>query len=126
MAVAPDGSDSKYKVSLPDGRGTLIGDHGQQTNIFQVFADAAPGVAAASRWHELAPLMAGRTRGLVAREFVSTSIRDLLQRPEFPPGYVVIRGEPGIGKTAFLGEVVNRYDYVHHFNVAAQNIRSAR
>jgi hypothetical protein len=38
----------------------------------------------------------------------------------------VIRGEPGIGKTAIMGELVKRRSCVHHFNIGPQNIRSSR
>jgi hypothetical protein len=50
----------------------------------------------------------------------------LLQAPEFPSGYIVVSGEPGIGKTALLAQLVHQKGYVHHFNIAAQNIRDAR
>ena len=122
----PDDGASKFTVSLSDGRATLIGDHGQQTNIFQIFADALPAIASQIRGREFRTLIDERTRGFVGREFVFRAVEDLLHRVDFLSGYIVIRGEPGIGKTALLGELVKRRQDVHHFNVAAQNIRSAR
>src|SRR5690606_17851486 len=41
-------------------------------------------------------------------------------------GYFVIQGEPGIGKTAVLAQLVKTRGYPHHFNVAPQNIRTPR
>ncbi len=41
-------------------------------------------------------------------------------------GGVVIRGEPGIGKTAIAATLIARRAYVHHFNIAPENIRSAK
>jgi hypothetical protein len=38
-------------------------------------------------------------------------------------GYFVIRGEPGIGKTALMGQLVKTRNLIHHFNVIQQNIR---
>lgn len=65
-----------------------------------------------------------RTRNFVGRDFIFTAIDDHIQDTDFPSGYIIIQGEPGIGKTALMGELVNRRGYVHHFNIAPQNIRS--
>ena len=43
---------------------------------------------------------------------------------DFPSGYIVLHGEPGIGKTAILGQLVKQRAFVHHFNVAPLGIRS--
>jgi hypothetical protein len=48
----------------------------------------------------------------------------VLAGEEFGSGYAVIRGEPGIGKTSLAASLVVRGGYVHHFNVAAENIMS--
>ena len=37
---------------------------------------------------------------------------------------MIINGEPGVGKTALAGTLVQRNGWVHHFNVATANIRS--
>ncbi len=67
-----------------------------------------------------------RTRDFVGREFIFTAIERLLADPNFPSGYIVIRGEPGIGKTSLISKLVKDHGYVHHFNIATQNIRSTR
>jgi hypothetical protein len=78
------------------------------------------------RAREFAAIVAERTRDFVGREFIFEALDDLLASAHFTSGYVVIQGEPGIGKTSLLAELVRRHDYVHHFNIASQNIRSPR
>jgi hypothetical protein len=72
------------------------------------------------------PLVKGRTRGFVGREFIFQGIDAALGDPNFPSGYVIIRGEPGIGKTALMGQLVKTRGYVHHFNNSLENIVTAR
>jgi hypothetical protein len=62
----------------------------------------------------------------VGREFILSAINRALGDETFPSGYIVIRGEPGIGKTSLMAELVRTRQYVHHFNISAQNIRSTR
>ena len=45
---------------------------------------------------------------------------------DFLSGYVIVQGEPGVGKTALMGELVKRNGYVHHFNVAPLGLKSAK
>jgi hypothetical protein len=82
-------------------------------------------IAATIRSREFAAIVADRTRDFVGRAFVFETVDGFLDAADFPCGYVVIRGEPGIGKTSLLAELVRRHGHVHHFNIASQNIRSA-
>ncbi|MCX7683506.1 MAG: ATP-binding protein [Anaerolineae bacterium] len=66
------------------------------------------------------------SKEFVGRNFIFKSIDDLLASPDFTSGYIVISGEPGIGKTALIAQLVKRRAYVHHFNIATANIRSVR
>jgi hypothetical protein len=75
-----------------------------------------PSAARVRRW----------TEGFVGRDFVFDSLDDRLLDLAFPGGYVLLRGEPGIGKTAIAAELIRSRNYVHHFNVATGNIRTAR
>jgi hypothetical protein len=52
-------------------------------------------------------------------------IYDKLSNRDFPSGYIIITGEPGIGKTAIMAELVKRTGSVHHFNISLQGIQSA-
>jgi hypothetical protein len=69
-------------------------------------------------------LIADKIRNFVGRRFVFDALDDFLNKHD--SGYFVIRGVPGIGKSAFMAKLVNDRGYVHHFNIASQNIRSTR
>jgi len=64
----------------------------------------------------------GRIKGFVGRQFVFDALDEFLRTHN--SGYFVIRGVPGIGKSALMAKLVNDRGYVHHFNIATQNIRS--
>lgn len=63
-----------------------------------------------------------KTNGFVGRKWLFDSIGGFLQKN--PRGYFILRGDPGIGKSAFLAQMVRREGYIHHFNVRAEGIRS--
>jgi hypothetical protein len=65
-----------------------------------------------------------RTAFFVGREFVMNAVDERLLDPQFPSGYLLVDGEPGIGKSAVMAELVRTRDYVHHFNVATDGIRT--
>jgi hypothetical protein len=110
------------RIEIVGGQGTVIGEG---NTVYQVFASAPPTISAHIRVREFATIVAERTRNFVGREFLFSSVERLLSSPDFSSGYVVIRGEPGIGKTSLMAELVRRHGHVHHFNIALQNIRSA-
>ena len=92
--------------------------------LYERFARAP--LASHIRVREFQTLVNERTRDFVGREFIFTAIERMLGNPNFPSGYIVIRGEPGIGKTSLLGKLVKDKGYVHHFNISTQNIRMTR
>src|SRR5689334_2170477 len=122
--MQPEGKTPKYDTSLGNTQGSLIGDHGTQTNIFQLFAEASAPLSSQIRIHEFETLVSERTRNFVGRDFVFKAINEVMRDGTFPSGYIVVRGEPGIGKTALVAELVKRTGCAHHFNIASQNIRS--
>ena len=63
------------------------------------------------------------TAGFVGRGFVLDRVQDLVSGAESQSGYVVIKGEPGIGKTAIASTLVVQHGYIHHFNIASANVR---
>ena len=111
----------KYDVEVKGGKGVVVGDY---ATVFQVFAQAPTPLASHIRTSEFQALIDERTRGFVGREFAFAAIDEALADDEFPSGYIVVQGEPGIGKTALMGQLVRRRGCVHHFNVAPQGIRS--
>ena len=77
------------------------------------------------RTEQFASTIAERTQHFVGRTWVFNQVQQLLDDPAVPGGYILIVGEPGIGKTAIAAELVRRYGWPHHFNIATQNIRTA-
>ncbi len=68
-----------------------------------------------------ATLIDEHTQNFVGREFVFEEIDKFIA--EHPRGYFIIKGEPGIGKTALMAQLAKTRNYIHHFNIAAQGIR---
>lgn len=66
--------------------------------------------------------VAEKTVGFVGRQWLFDSINRFTR--EKPRGYFILRGDPGIGKSAFLAQMVKRDGYPHHFNIRAEGIRS--
>ena len=115
--------ERRYDVEISGGRGAVVGDY---ATVFQVFANVAPALATFIRAPQFRSLVDQRTKTFIGREFVFDRIEELLAGAEFDSGYVAVRGEPGIGKTAVAAALVARHAYVHHFNIAPENIRTAR
>jgi hypothetical protein len=77
--------------------------------------------------HSFAAHIQEKTRGFVGRGWIMQRIDEHLKdREKFPSGYILITGEPGIGKSALLAQLVKECGYFHHFNIALQGIRSPR
>ncbi|MCP4544674.1 MAG: ATP-binding protein [Chloroflexi bacterium] len=91
--------------------------------VFQLFAQS-PVLSRHIRVREFQTLVDERTKRFVGRDFIFNAIDDFLKDPMFPSGYIVVNGEPGIGKTALMAQWVKQRGYVHHFNISTQNIRS--
>jgi hypothetical protein len=111
------------QVDISGGKGTVVGDY---ATVFQVFAQSAPALSSFIRAPQFRALVDERTKGFVGRDFVFDRIDQLVKGEQFDSGYVVVRGEPGIGKTALAAMIVARHGYVHHFNIAPEHIRSPR
>jgi hypothetical protein len=118
--------DPLFNIGIDQGQGVQIGSNNSQTNIYQRFENAAPSLSSQVRSAEFRTLIEERTRTFVGRDFIFKAIDDTLADPGFLSGYVVVRGEPGIGKTALLGQLVKKWNCVHHFNISSQNIRSTK
>ena len=61
-----------------------------------------------------------RTQGFVGRKFVFEAIERF--RSTKPSGYFVVSGQPGIGKSAIVAQLVKTRGCIHHFNIASQGI----
>jgi hypothetical protein len=113
--------DAHQRIVAP----AILGIQETLEALYKKFSDA-PALSTYIQNTKFKTLIEGRTQNFVGRDFVFNAIDDLTKDPSFPSGYIVISGEPGIGKTAFSAELVKRKGYVHHFNLSLQNIRTAR
>jgi AAA ATPase domain len=120
---------AKYWIRMGLAQGVVIGDNASATNVFGDIVFRLFEQAPLSRYIRVSAfenLVRERTREFVGRSFIFEAIDNHLRDPDFPSGYIVISGEPGIGKTALLGQLVKQTGAVHHFNIATQNIRSTQ
>lgn len=92
--------------------------------VVNLYANVPPPLRRHLRERDFLPLIDDRTRGFVGRRFVVDELLRHLEDNAFPSGYVVVEGEPGIGKTALAAHLVAEHGWLHHFNIAAANIRS--
>lgn len=110
-----------YDVKVEGGKGAVIGDY---ATVVQIFENAPAALSSLVRTSDFSALIESRTRGFVGREYVFAAIDEALADGDLDSGYVVLQGEPGIGKTAIMGQFVKDRGCVHHFNVAPLGIRS--
>jgi hypothetical protein len=69
-------------------------------------------------------LIAERTEDFVGRRGLRERLASTLDDPGFPSGYVIVGGEPSIGKTALLATLVRQGELVHHFNSVLTGVTS--
>lgn len=94
-------------------------------NVFREFEASGSSLKSHIRIKDFETIVNERTKDFVGREFIFNRIDEVISNPDFTSGYVVIKGEPGIGKTALISQLVKQRGYVHHFNSITDNIRSA-
>jgi hypothetical protein len=68
---------------------------------------------------DFSPLITSSTRRFTGREWLESRFDAFVHSSQ--PGYFVLVGEPGIGKTAFAAHLVAQYGYSHHF-ISAHNL----
>lgn len=71
--------------------------------------------------HSFDLLIARKTEGFVGRQWLFDAIDGFTQKET--RGYVQILGDPGIGKTTLIAELVKRHRHPHHFNIRAEGIQ---
>jgi len=64
-----------------------------------------------------------KTDGFVGRGWLFDRIETFFD--QHSGGYFLLRGDPGIGKSALAAELVRRRGYFHHFNIRAEGINRA-
>lgn len=70
--------------------------------------------------------IADRTKDFVGRQFVFDALDKFMSDPQFDSGYFIIKGEPGIGKSAIMAQLVKTRGLIHHFNIALQSINKPK
>jgi hypothetical protein len=115
-----DKPKSSHSSKISNAQGVVVGEHNK---IYQYF-QTPEHTAIASKHIGFQPLIADKTKDFVGREFVFEALDAFLQ--ENKSGYFLILGEPGIGKTAVVSQLIKTRGFPHHFNIAPQNIRTPR
>lgn len=65
-----------------------------------------------------------KTRGFVGRKFIFEAIENFFSVNKH--GYILVRGDPGIGKSALLAQLIKSHpEYLYHFNIRAEGINKA-
>ena len=98
--MTDEGARPRYDVRVEGGKGAVIGDF---ATVVQVFKEAPRALSSQIRTQEFTSLIEERTRSFVGRDYVFATVDRALGDDGFPSGYIVLHGEPGIGKTAILG-----------------------
>ena len=93
--------------------------------LFRAYEEEAGGLREYIMVEAFKTLVTNRTQDFVGRDFIFQAIERHVADLDFPSGYIIIQGEPGIGKTSVAAHLVRNKGYVHHFNIASDNIRSA-
>ena len=112
---ARTGSGRKYGVEVTGGTVGAIGDYNK---IFNLFLKPPAELKDYIRAGDFQVTVDDRTRSFVGREFVFDGIVACVKDSDFPSGYIVIQGEPGIGKTAVLSAFIKRSRCVHHLHIS--------
>jgi len=92
--------------------------------LFEPAPDATSGASAPEIRREVddfSRLIQDKTEGFVGRRWVFEAIERFTR--ENQRGYFVLSGDPGIGKTALMAELVKRKQLPHHFNVRQEGIQ---
>lgn len=99
-------------------------DINNSKNIHSLLTQAPQSISHHLQDKQFANLIEERTRNFVGRQFIFNAIDKFIENPTFPSGYILIKGEPGVGKTALIAKLVKERGYVHHFNLRSQGITS--
>jgi hypothetical protein len=67
--------------------------------------------------------IAEKTEGFIGRDYVFDGIDRFLATEQ--SGYVIVEGDPGMGKSAILAEFVRRTKCIAHFNVRSQGVTTS-
>lgn len=106
----------------PADTGRAAEDYG---SLMTALTNAPDTLTSMMRVREFRALIDDRTARFVGRDFIFRAIDEVLTGEDMASGYIVVRGEPGIGKTTVLAQLVKQRHCVHHFNSAPLGIVSS-
>ena len=89
--------------------------------LYQRFNQSPPGIQNHIRSFDR--LIKDKTTDFVGRQFIFDAIQQFIINN--PRGYYIIRGEPGIGKTALIAQWIKQTGFIHHFNMRADGFNKA-
>lgn len=92
--------------------------------LYSSFRDSVGEIKTHILIRQFEALIKDRTEDFVERTKLVRRIDECLKNGEGASGYVVLRGEPGSGKTALMAYLIRQRGYIHHFNIFNQSIRS--
>ena len=107
----------KYRIKAKDARGVVIGD---DNTIYQYFLAQDRYHFLTAKLYTFTTLIEEKTRGFIGRDFVFEALDTFLQK--YDRGYFVVQGEPGIGKTAMISQLIKIRGHIHHFNYTSLGI----
>jgi len=90
----------------------------QFATLARRFAGAPVGIREHIRDFSL--YVAEKTGGFVGRHFLFQEIQEFIDTN--PCGYFLLKGDPGIGKSAISAKLVKDHGYIHYFNIRAEGI----
>lgn len=103
----------------------LEGIEGSLDELHYLAEQQAERAARPESGHRGRTVIEDRAASFIGREYFLKQIDDLITgSPPFRSGYVLIVGEPGIGKTALLSHLIKTRGYPHHLNNRRQQITS--
>jgi hypothetical protein len=117
---------------IPDILSAIVSENSERSLATAQLAMPDPGperqtTALRGAYLPFAALVKEKTRNFVGRRWLFHAIdRHLLDRENFPSGYILITGEPGIGKSALMAQLVKERGWIHHFNNTLQGIASPK
>ena len=71
-------------------------------------------------------LIDSRAATFTGRQYILDQLDAIIGNRAFPSGYVLITGEPGIGKTALVSHLIKERNYPYHLNDRRQGVTSTR
>jgi hypothetical protein len=110
---------TEHLASIESQLGELIElTHSAFFNINSFFLNATHGIRDQIR--DYTSYIEEKTRDFIGRQSIIEEIDQFITHNSF--GYVVVRGDPGIGKTALAAQLIKNRGYIHHFNIRAEGV----